>query len=256
MSTAVISSGPPGYSNERLLWICVGVSMLIHALIVWQGHAIPPAPQLSPPIRATIRPYVPPAPPPTVAAPEPPKPEPKKAEPPPAPKPLPKPVVPEAPRLKPVDQPKPVAAPTAPPVAAPQPAPATPPAAAAASDARPDAAKAPASASNAPASAADPDERALVRGFQLQLANAAEKYKRYPSEAMQQSWEGKALVRLRIGIDGKTAGIEIVNSSGHEVLDDQAKIAINKAKPLVQVPPGLRGKEFNADIVMVFTLAK
>jgi len=239
----------PGYTNERLLWICVGVSMLIHAVIVWQGHAIPPAAPLSPPIKATIRPYVPPAP---VAAPEPPKPEPKKAEPPREPKPLPKPVVPEAPRLKPIDQPKPVSAPTAPPVAAPQPAPATP--ATPTTDAKADAAKAPAASAAALPSSADPDERALVRGFQLQLATAAEKYKRYPSEAMQQAWEGKALVRLHIGTDGKTAGVEIVNSSGHEILDDQAKVAINKAKPLVQVPPGLRGKEFVADIVMVFTL--
>ena len=256
MSTAVISSGPPGYSNERLLWICVGVSMQIHARIVWQGHAIPPAPQLSPPIRVTIRPYVPPAPPPPVAAPEPPKPEPKKAEPPPAPKPLPKPVVPEAPRLKPIDQPKPVAAPTAPPVAAPQPAPATPPAAAPASDARPDAAKAPAAASNAPASAADPDERTLIRGYQQQLATITEKYKRYPRDAMDQYWEGKALVHLRIGADGKTAAIEVTTSSGHELLDEQARIAISKAKPLVQVPAGLRGKEFDAFVSVIFTLQK
>jgi len=246
------------YYDGRMLWICIGGSVLLHALVMWQVRGVKPGEMPVTQIRATIKPFVPPAPPairPAAVAPEPPKPEPPKEAPPPEPpRPVAKPAAPEARPLPKAADAK--AAPTtAPPPQAAPPAPAAsgPPelkTAPSVEQARPAAAPA---ASGAPESA---DEKALVYGYQVALAQGAQKYKRYPAEAMQQGWEGRALVRLRVGVDGKTAGIEVISSSGHEMLDEQAKIAINKAKPLAQVPPGLVGKAFNADVMVIFDLKK
>ena len=71
---------------------------------------------------------------------------------------------------------------------------------------------------------------------------------------MQNGWEGAATVLLKIGTDSKIAGVEIAVSSGHEILDEQARISISKAKPFVQVPEGLKGKTFEARVRVVFSL--
>ena len=83
----------------------------------------------------------------------------------------------------------------------------------------------------------------------------AGKYKRYPNDAMQNQWEGSALITLRIGVDGRIMGApEITTSSGHEMLDNEARTTLNKAKPFVQIPAGLKGKEFTAQVRVVFSL--
>ena len=104
--------------------------------------------------------------------------------------------------------------------------------------------------------AAAKSEQEIIYDFQRALAQAAQKYNHYPAEAIRQSWEGRAVVRLHVGRDGKATGVEVINSSGHEILDEQAKAAIKLAKPLVQVPETLRGKEFDADVAVRFGLQK
>ena len=82
-----------------------------------------------------------------------------------------------------------------------------------------------------------------------------EKYRRYPNDAVQNNWVGKALVSIRIGSDGKLKGApEITTSSGHEILDAEARTALNKAKSFVPIPAGLAGKEFVARMWIVFEL--
>ena len=50
--------------------------------------------------------------------------------------------------------------------------------------------------------------------------------------------------------------MEIGSGSGHEMLDQKALEAVTKAKPLVPVPERLKGKEFIAEIRVVYTLEK
>jgi protein TonB len=249
--------------NERLLWICVGGSMLVHALAVLWFRGVEPRDTSPQPLRATIRSEVrraappPPVPVPQVATPEPPAPEPPKPAPPPEPpKALTKPAVPDKVAPK-ASEPAPKAAPksAAPEAKAePKPVPAT------ASEAKAEPKQEEPKASTAPPAAAsgasDAEIVALVRSYENQLAVAAQKFKRYPSEAMEQKWEGTARVKVHIGADGKIAGVDMVSSSGHDMLDEQARITINKAKPFVQIPAALRGKAFDAEIRVVFTLAK
>lgn len=246
--------------GERLLHLCIGASVVFHAVLLVTSPKVPEAPP--PPVRfsATLRQAEAPRPPePAPPAPVQEAPPPKVAEPPPAPKPaaapppLPKPVADKAP------------AKTAAPVPAPAPvAPSTPPPPAPVAEARPPAPApaAPLAEVREPAKAAapagpvsaDPSEAELVNAYQSQLAQVAAKYKRYPNEAMQNNWEGVATVRMRIGVDGRIAAVEVVTSSGHKILDEQASLTINKAKPFVQIPAGLRGKEFVASVRVVFSL--
>jgi protein TonB len=258
--------------GEKRLWPFVAGSMVLHAAVVLLSpHASvkePPPPRFT----ATIRAIDAPAPRPAEQAPAPqPAPEPPSpqvATPPPEP---PKPVQqrPEPPAPKPDVRPEtrtapvmtaPAATPSsAPAVAAPAPEARNEPRAEAKPEREPAKAApaaAPASAPASPPATAEVQDRDLVAQYQSQLAGIIEtrKLKRYPNEAMQNGWEGVSTVVLKVGSDGKIAGVETVVSSGHEMLDEQARISISKAKPFVQVPEGLRGKPFEARVRVVFSL--
>jgi len=253
---------PP--ANERLLWGCVAVSLLLHAMLMWRMHGVEPAAPMVQEFKATIRTQAPPA---ARPVPEPPKPEPTPEPPkplaPPEPVPPPKPAVPLTPAIAPKVPPaEHKAAPVAP--STPQPAtpaltptPAAPTSPDSKSDAKADASKAaptPAAATSAAAPSANSDMKALIQSYQLQLAQAAQKYKLYPAEARDQGWEGTAQIMIHVGADGRIAGIDLVNSTGHDLLDEQAKKTAQKAKPFVQIPAELRGQAFDAQIRVVFTL--
>lgn len=45
---------------------------------------------------------------------------------------------------------------------------------------------------------------------------------RYPEQARQYGWQGMVLLRIKVGLDGRISRVEIVQSSGFEVLDDEA----------------------------------
>jgi protein TonB len=248
-------------TNERLLWACVAGSIALHALLMWRMHGVESAAPMVQEFKATIRTQAPPAPRPAVeppkpeaVTPEPPKPEPPK---PPEPTPLPKPALPPVtPKAPPVERKAAPVAPATPQPATPPPATAAP-AASAPADSKSDAKATPPAAPStaaAPSAAAAGDLKAVVRSYELQLAQAADKFKRYPSEAMQQGWEGTARIKVHIGADGRISGVELVSSSGHDLLDEQAKTTANKAKPFVQIPAELRGQAFDAEIRVVFGL--
>ncbi len=82
----------------------------------------------------------------------------------------------------------------------------------------------------------------------------ARKYKRYPRAALDNNWEGRAIVRMVIGANGMIASLTVVSSAGHEILDKQALDMLQKAKPRVQIPAGLRGKEFAIEIPVIYNL--
>ena len=90
--------------------------------------------------------------------------------------------------------------------------------------------------------------------YRLQLISVARKYKRYPRVAMDNNWEGDVVVRMVIGANGMISALSIKTSSGHEVLDQQALEMFKKAKPLVQIPAALRGKEFTIELRAIYNL--
>ena len=90
--------------------------------------------------------------------------------------------------------------------------------------------------------------------YRLQLLSMARKYKRYPRVAMDNNWEGDVVVRMVIGANGMISMVSVKSSSGHEVLDQQALEMFQKAKPLVQIPAALRGKEFTLELRAIYNL--
>jgi protein TonB len=123
------------------------------------------------------------------------------------------------------------------------PAPASPP------DAVAPAALPPALASSAPTVDAD-----VLARYRLQVIGAARRYKRYPRSAMDNQWEGAAVVTMVIGANGRIREMTISHSSGHEVLDRQAIDMFRKAKPLVPIPAALRGREFRVMLKAIYSL--
>lgn len=237
-----------GGQNHRSIHYAVLASILLHGLMLFgysprdaSRRAEAPAPILA----RLVEPVPAPAPAvtqPAAPQPQPVKPKPQAREKPPAPtlaKPsaVPQPVAKAAPQEA-LAPPAPVEEPAAPE------APAAPPAIARV-DPVP---SAPASGPPAAAVIAPAADAGSLDQYRLQLIGIAKKYKRYPRVAIDNNWEGDVVVRMVIGANGMISSLSIKTSSGHTVLDQQALEMFKKAKPLVPIPPALRGKEFTIEV--------
>lgn len=61
--------------------------------------------------------------------------------------------------------------------------------------------------------------------------------KRYPSRAKMNDWEGKVIVQAVIREDGSIVDLMVVESSGHEALDQEALLVVKTASPLTLKHP-------------------
>jgi protein TonB len=59
-----------------------------------------------------------------------------------------------------------------------------------------------------------------------------EQLKRYPASARLNRWEGKVVLRAVIKEDGRVADLKIAQSSGHDVLDQDALGLMQQASPI------------------------
>jgi len=100
----------------------------------------------------------------------------------------------------------------------------------------------------------DSADAGTLAQYRIALISAANRYRRYPAQAMERGWQGRVEVRLSIGANGMIQGAAIRTSSGHQILDDTALDMIRKAKPLTQIPQALRGREFVVDVPVIFDL--
>ncbi len=239
-----------GASNRALNYAIAG-SLVFHAALLFlvsldrQSRRESAAP--GPIVARLVAPAAAPAP--VPQPPEPPKPRAEEA-----PKPPPKPVVKPAPVQKPSPIPVPVPRETRVPEApSPPPQPAAAPAAPAPS----------APAPSAPVARVDPQPSApaapsadagSLEKYRAELLLMARNYKRYPRVAIDNNWEGTATVRMVIGANGMISSITVRTSAGHEVLDKQALDMITKAKPRVQIPAALRGREFTIEVPVIYSL--
>lgn len=244
----------PMYRHEqRAFSYAVLASIALHGALLFgvSQRSRPPLAQAEfPPLVARL--VEPPAPAPVAAPPQPPRSEPEKPKPRPRAAPAPKPVaeVPPAPVAQPMPEPPaetaapeerseplvPAPAAPVPEVARADPAPAAP--------AMPQASR---MADPAPA------VQSLAQ-YRLQLIGAARKYKRYPRLAMENNWEGDVVVRMAFGGNGLLAGLTIQSSSGYAVLDQQALEMFRQAAKSIEVPPGLRGRDFSFEVRAIYNL--
>ncbi|MDR4496065.1 MAG: TonB family protein [Nitrospirales bacterium] len=62
--------------------------------------------------------------------------------------------------------------------------------------------------------------------------NQIEKYKRYPTKARQNEWEGKVVLEAVIRQDGTILNLRVSETSGHDILDQDALNLLWKLSPL------------------------
>lgn len=76
------------------------------------------------------------------------------------------------------------------------------------------------------------DTRADYGWLRDALWGRIEELKRYPSLARTNHWEGKVVVSAVIRDDGEVTGVQIAETSGRTVLDEEAMAVMKKASPL------------------------
>lgn len=234
-------------ASDRAIGYAVLLSLVLHAVLLFSFSMRPSkrSAALPGPIIAHL--VTPPAPVVVPPAPQPEPPRPRVEE------------KPAPPVVKPIVKPKPSPIP-APKAAAPQPKPAeiAPPPAAPAAGSAPSAPAQPSApaavARTEPQPAQNAAEADSLQAYRLELIEVAKKYKRYPRAAMDNNWEGRAVVRMTIGANGMIASISVTSSAGYEILDKQAQDMVQKAKGRVPIPAGLRGRGFTIEVPVIYNL--
>jgi protein TonB len=112
------------------------------------------------------------------------------------------------------------------------------------------------SAPSAASASAEPADPTALQSYKIQLAAFAQKYQRYPRQAVEQKWEGIAEVKLTIGENGRIREAVIASSSGHDELDQEAIAMVRKAAPLTEIKSALRNREFSINLPVVFHLKR
>ena len=240
--------------EHRAFSYAVLTSIALHGALLW-GVSMRPHPPLAelefPPLVARL--VEPPAPAPLAAPPAPPKAQPEKPRPEkpqvrPRPAPAREPVAkaPPAPVVEPA-APVPPAEETLPERA--EPVPATPPPVVARSE------PSSATADSPPPRAAAPElDPGWVARYRLQLLTAAPAYKRYPRVASENNWEGSVGLRIAFSPSGRIASLDVIRTSGYDVLDQQAQEMFRNAARAVPVPPVLSGKQFSVEVAVNYEL--
>lgn len=93
-----------------------------------------------------------------------------------------------------------------------------------------------------------------MRQYRLSLATAARRFKRYPALARERGWEGATEVALRASALLSRPEVELVNSSGRSILDEQALEMIRQAVRITMLPEGLKGRDFRILLPVKFSL--
>jgi periplasmic protein TonB len=95
-----------------------------------------------------------------------------------------------------------------------------------------------------------------LAGYGRSVSQALARHREYPRLALMRGWEGATTLRLRVAPGGRLAEAAVHQSSGHEVLDDQALAMVKRLGTLPLPPESLRDREFAVLVPVVFQLAK
>ena len=88
------------------------------------------------------------------------------------------------------------------------------------------------------------------------LWNAIGRHKQYPRIAQMRGWEGEVVVEVQLDGNGKMISKKVIQSSGHETLDKQALVMVDKAAPFPTPPEALRGSSFSIKVPIPFRLER
>jgi protein TonB len=97
------------------------------------------------------------------------------------------------------------------------------------------------------------DRDALIAGYREQVLAAISAHKEYPPAARRTGREGEIRISFRVGGNGIVSNVEVVSSSGSEVLDRAAIKAVEESSPLPS-PPAALGESLSLTLTVVFSL--
>lgn len=80
-----------------------------------------------------------------------------------------------------------------------------------------------------------------------------EEAKRYPLQALRRNWEGKVILSFVVNQKGEIKEINIIQSSGYRILDEEAKATLRRASPL-PIPPQMEGNSWQIEVPILFRL--
>jgi len=91
-----------------------------------------------------------------------------------------------------------------------------------------------------------------LRQYRLSLASAARRYKLYPPLALENGWSGTAEVAVAVAANGAAQPVQLLRSSGYALLDAAALEMMSKAALITAVPASLQGQHFSIPLPVVF----
>jgi protein TonB len=78
---------------------------------------------------------------------------------------------------------------------------------------------------------------AATTSWQIRLQAHLARFKGYPPEAQMRHQEGTSMLRFTMTRDGRVLSFGLANSSGHDLLDQEALSLMERAQPLPPLPP-------------------
>jgi TonB family protein len=92
------------------------------------------------------------------------------------------------------------------------------------------------------------DLRNYINGVQ----NKISRYVQYPPQAKGTGWYGTVKLGLVVSGNGNLKDIEVIQSSGYNLLDEAAKLAVKKASPFPPIPKELNLNELRIEIPITY----
>lgn len=93
-----------------------------------------------------------------------------------------------------------------------------------------------------------------VADLRASLGSAARRFKRYPRLARERGWEGMVEIVLVYNTHLPSPEIRVGRSSGRSMLDEQAMDMLSRAAQTTALPVGLKGRDFQLTLPVVFSL--
>lgn len=107
-----------------------------------------------------------------------------------------------------------------------------------------------------PAASSSAGDAAPKQNYYLQLAGWIAKHKEYPFRAKVRRMTGTAKVRFTINRRGELKSAELVESSGHSLLDEGTMAMLKKASPFPPIADDIEGETLTVTLPVEYTLTK
>jgi protein TonB len=93
-----------------------------------------------------------------------------------------------------------------------------------------------------------------MAAYKTQIKRRLERHKKYPPAARREKLQGTVSVRFTIARDGRVISSQIVKSSGHPILDDEASGLIRRVDPFPAFPKELSENTISLTAPIQFNL--